>query len=352
MLPDKDSVLLAMRRVNDRWIADHPSPGDNGWARATYFEGDMAMYAVYPSSSYLRYATGWADDNAWDLKGGALTRNADNQCAGQVYFDLYRIEPDSKRIAAIESSLAAMVAGEKIDDWSWADALQMAMPAFARMAVVSGDMEYSARLYEMYRWTRISQGGGGLYSATDHLWWRDASYRPPTEAPNGKSVYWARGNGWVLAADARTIDELDRLPAADPNRPEYVRLLREMASAMAAIQQPDGFWSANLLDPADPAGPETSGTALITYGLAWGVNHGVLDPGTYLPVIARAWKGMVAIAVAPDGKLGYIQPVGTGPARSATTSDSYDFGIGAFLLAGSEVVGLAPGSMPAVSLSP
>jgi hypothetical protein len=152
----------------------------------------------------------------------------------------------------------------------------------------------------------------------------------------------------VFAAHARTIEELDRLPVEDPHRDEYVQTLKDMAEAIAATQQPDGFWTANLLDNAAPAGPETSGTAFFTYGLAWGVRHHLLSPHRYIPVIARAWRALSESAIGPTGKLGFIQPIGVGPTASPTANDHYDFGVGAFLLAGSEVYRLAQGHPVAI----
>ncbi len=345
-LPTRAEVIHAMRRVNENWIVNHAAPGDRGWARATYYEGNMAMAGVYPDPAYLGYSLKWATTHNWSLYQGATTRNADNQCAGQTYVDLYRLDPVPVRIAMIEANLNHMLATPVVNDWWWVDALQMAMPVFARFAVLRNDSAYSERMYQMYDWTKRLEGGG-LYDTTRHLWWRDASFIPQ-RAPNGQPVYWARGNGWALAAHARTIDELDKLPTPDPHRAEYVQTFQEMAAALAALQQPDGFWAPNLLDPASPAGPETSGTAFFTYGLAWGVNHGLLDAATYLPVIARGWQAMVNVAIDATGKLGYIQPVGIGPSATSTASDNHDFGVGAFLLAGSEVLKLAPGATPTI----
>lgn len=345
-MPSKEDVILAMRRANDYWIENHASPGDNGWARATYFEGNMAMYAAYPDEAYLDYALKWADGNTWGLSGGAATRNADNQYAGQTYIDLYRIDPVPMRIEMIESSISSMIAGDIINDWSWVDALQMAMPGFAKLAVLRNDTAYADRMYEMYNWTKRSEGNDGLYNTTDHLWWRDSTFKPPVAAANGKNVYWSRGNGWAIAAHVRVLEELDKLPVADSHRAEYVQTFQDMATALAALQQPDGFWYQNLLDPTDPAGPETSGTAFFTYALAWGVHHDLLPADTYLPVIARAWQALAATALGNDGKLGYIQPGGDRPTTTTTKDDYYDFGVGAFLLAGSEVLALATGPTP------
>ncbi|GAA1636663.1 hypothetical protein GCM10009744_27190 [Kribbella alba] len=54
-------------------------------------------------------------------------------------------------------------------------------------------------------------------------------------------------------------------------------------------------------------------------------------------------NGMAATAVHPDGFLGYIHNVGDRPESSQpiTYDSTADFGVGAFLLAGSELAGLA-----------
>jgi len=71
------------------------------------------------------------------------------------------------------------------------------------------------------------------------------------------------------------------------------------------------------------------------YALAWGINHGYLDRQTYLPVVKKAWHGLVG-AVRSDGKLGYVQAIGASPAK-LTSEDNQEYGSGAFLLAGSEM---------------
>ena len=73
----------------------------------------------------------------------------------------------------------------------------------------------------------------------------------------------------------------------------------------------------------------------MTYGLAWGVNNGHLDAETYGPVVKKGWAALVS-AVADDGKLGWVQPVGAGP-DSVLATDSQLYGVGAFLLTASEL---------------
>jgi len=219
------------------------------------------------------------------------------------------------------------------DDWYWIDALHMAMPVFAKLGVLYKDSAYFQKMYNLYRDTKFRRR---LYNPKDGLWYRDETFLPPRTTPNGKPVYWSRGNGWVFAAHARVLKEL---PSDDPHWPEYRETFQNMAAALRRIQRHDGFWDVSLADPGDFGGPEASGTAFFTYGMAWGINNGYLDEATYRPVVAKAWNGMVKAAVHPDGFLGYVQGAGLGPAAAQpvgyeTTSD---FGVGSFLLAGSEV---------------
>jgi unsaturated rhamnogalacturonyl hydrolase len=334
-------MLQLLRRVNDRWIATHPDPGPNDWARATYFSGDMALYRLLGEQRYLTYAANWAEAHQYGLLGGTTTRNADNQCAGQVYLDLYEVRPDPVRIATIEACLRNMVYGSEPDrhgDWTWVDALHMAMPVFARLGQLRRDPNYWIKLYRMYNHTKRVEGGGLYAWRTSQLWWRDRRFVLPggITSPNGERILWFRGNGWAVAAHVKT---LKAMPATDLRAPEYRRTLAEMCRSLLSRQRSDGFWNTNLGDPRHFPGPETSGTAFFTYGMAYGVNSGLLLRSTYLPVIARAWNGMVARAVRSDGLLGYVQPASDRPGPSSVTTTT-DFGVGAFLLAGTEVAKL------------
>jgi rhamnogalacturonyl hydrolase YesR len=243
------------------------------------------------------------------------------------------------RIQNIKANIDAMlVTGSSNADWWWIDAIQMAMPVFAKLGAQYGGTSYYEKMYSMYANTKTTQG---LYNTTDHLWWRDATFKPPFTTTNGKQCYWSRGNGWVFAALTRV---LDTIPANEAHRNEYVSDFTAMAGALKSVQRSDGFWNVSLADPTDYGGPELTGTALFAYAMAWGLRTGTLD-STYGPVVSKAWCA-IASAVHTNGFLGYVQGTGSKPADGQPVTlnsvpNFQDYGVGCFLLAGSELYKLA-----------
>jgi rhamnogalacturonyl hydrolase YesR len=345
----KDEVLLVMQKTNAYFMNKYSDPGkptfvgkerpSNLWTRAVYYEGLMALYSIHPDTSYYNYAVQWAESHNWGLWGGTNVRNADNQCCGQPYIELYLLNKKEERIRDIKTCIDNMKATSKIDDWWWVDALQMAMPVFAKLGTVYNDTSYFNRMYEMYSYTKHKHGDNGLYSPVDHLWWRDKDFDPPYKEPNGKNCYWSRGNGWVVAALVRVLNVL---PEADPHYNEYLKDYKDMVSALVPLQRKDGFWNPSLLDPNNFGGKELTGTSLFLYAMAWGINNNILDRKTYLPAVLKAWSGLVKDCVHPDGKLGYVQGTGKEPKDGQPvtydrTPDFEDYGLGCFLLGASEV---------------
>jgi rhamnogalacturonyl hydrolase YesR len=352
-LPPKEKTLAAMQLANRYFMAKWPDVGkrivhersraSNIWTRGVYYEGLMALYKLDPDTSYLNYALRWANFHQWNLRDGdTFTRNADNQCAGQTYMDLYLMDPQPFKIEKIKASIDSMMRTTKIDDWNWVDAIQMAMPVFARLGVIYNDPAYWERMHEMYMFTRNNHGEHGLFNPEDNLWWRDKDFDPPYKEPNGQDCYWSRGNGWVFAALVRV---LEILPDNAPHRKQYEEDFKAMAQALAVIQRKDGFWNVSLHDPQHYGGKEATGTSLFVYGMAWGVNHNLLDETKYKPIITKAWNALMKESVHPNGFLGYVQGTGKEPKDSQpVTHDSVpnfeDFGLGCFLLAGTQVISI------------
>ncbi len=351
-LPSKTRTLAAMRLANKYFMDKWPETGkdifvpsrnktwpSHIWTRGVYYEGLMSLYAVDRQQSYIDYALEWGNAHQWDLRKGFQTRNADNQCAGQTYIDLYLRDKDSNKISNIKKSIDLMVASDSSADWDWIDAIQMAMPIFAKMGVLYNDTKYFDKMWDLYSYAKYRHGGNGLYNAQDGLWWRDKDFVPPYKEPNGEDCYWSRGNGWVVAALVRV---LELLPEKDPHYAEYLQDYKTMMAALLKVQRSDGFWNVSLHDPAHFAGKEATGTSLFVYGMAWGIRKNMIDRKVYLPAVNKAWNALLQESVHANGFLGYVQ--GTGkepkdgqPVTYTSMPDFEDYGLGCFLLAGSEV---------------
>ena len=338
-----------MRLANTYFMQKWPDPGtpvvtniarpSNIWTRAVYYEGLMALWSIDGKKEYLDYAVDWGNKHHWTPRNGIRDRNADDQCAGQTWIDLYNLDPHQAPIDSIKATIDGMVRGDKADDWHWIDAIQMAMPVFTRLGVVYHDTSYFRKMYDLYHYTKTVHGTNGLYNPQEHLWWRDKDFVPPYKEPNGQNCYWSRGNGWVLAALVRV---LSILPLNDPHRAEYLQDYKDMISAIAPLQRADGYWNCSLHDSTHFGGKELTGTALFTYGLAWGIRNGFLEKRQYYPAVAKAWIAMAGESLHPNGMLGWVQGTGKEPRDGQPVTydkipDFEDFGLGCFLLAGSEV---------------
>lgn len=346
---DRKEVLAAMELANKYFMEKWPDPGktiitnkerpSNIWTRGVYYEGLMALHEIFPKAEYYQYAYDWAEFHKWGFAGGNTTRNADNYCAAQTYLDLYKLEPTPEKLKNTRACLQKFVQTPQNDDWSWIDAIQMGMPALAQMGVVENDPRYFEKMYDMYMFSRNKHGKNGLFNEKDGLWWRDADFTPPYTEPNGEDCYWSRGNGWVVAA---LVKVLKITPATDPHREQYKKDLITMCEALVKVQRTDGFWNASLHDPNNFGGKELTGTSLFIYGMAYGVNQGFLDKKKYSPVIWKAWNAMIKDCLHTNGFLGYVQSTGKDPSTGMPLSydkipDFEDYGLGCYLLAGSEI---------------
>ena len=325
----KQSIAAIMNRAYDWQIANPVEineKNNNLWARAVFYTGIMSAYSTTHDKKYLQQALTWSEGRQWKL--GERPRHADDWSPGQTYIELYLLKKDAVRIANTKSTVDAMMNAPKPgrEDWWWCDALFMAPPVLARLNAATGDKKYVDYLNTMW-WDTTDF----LFDPNAKLYYRDKSYIGKLNH-NGNKIFWARGNGWVMAG---TVRVLQYLPRNNQNRNRYINLLRTMANSISHVQGEDGLWRPSLIDPAEIPIPETSSSGFFCYALAWGINHGYLDRQTYLPVVKKAWQGLVG-AVRADGKLGYVQAIGASPAK-LTAEDNQEYGSGAFLLAGTEM---------------
>jgi len=326
------AIHRAIVKVADWQLRRSEPYFDRIWTWSVLYSGFMAASDATGDPRYRDAMSRMGEK--FDFALSNRLPNADEQSIAQTYLELY-VAQGKKDRAMIEPAradldsvidLPTLKPGDPRIPWWWCDALFMAPPAWARMYAATGDRKYI--LYLDRQWQRTSDL---LYDKEEHLYARDETYIPKRGA-NGKKIFWSRGEGWVFGGLART---LQFLPQDDPQRPFYINQLREMSARVASLQGPDGLWHADLLDPEHYPQPEISGSALFVYGMAWGVNQGLLDASTYRPVLEKAWTGILQHIYA-DGRLGAIQQTGPEPAYYRPSA-SYTYGVGAFLLAASEL---------------
>ncbi|SFW91983.1 glycoside hydrolase family 88 protein [Amycolatopsis australiensis] len=315
-----------MVAAGNYWVTNGTNLAAPDWQNATFHVGNLALVRTTGQSNHKTYP--WAQANHYELPSDPKRPFfPDNQAAGEAYLDLYtyfhpEIPLDSIR-TRIRDEVASVQAGHH-DYWNYVDALNMAMPSFARMSLIDKDPSYLDAMQQLFSYSEHK-----LFNEFTGLWYRDARF-------TGSGVFWSRGNGWALAALTKVLQVL---PADDPRRPEYLRVFKKMAFTLALAQRRDGFWNSDLLNPHDHGGPESSGTALFTFGLGWGISAGILPAERYRPVVDKAWTALSTKALRAGGLVGYVQPVGDRPA-TARPDDTAAYGVGAFLLAGQQVAKL------------
>ncbi len=332
-----DYIKSTMLKAVD-WQLKHPKHKTTDWTNGAFYAGVFAAYettkspVILDSLMAMGERTGWQPGNRYD--------HADDIAICQTYINLYRIKKDRRMIQPTIDSVQKMsrVPGKEVKDhgitWWWCDALFMAPPVLGQLSKTLKDPSYLALNDSLFKQTYKL-----LYNEEEHLFARDASYLwnaagEGKRESNGKKLFWSRGNGWVMGGLVLLLQEL---PAKHPSRNWYVTLYKQMSARLLALQQADGLWRSSLLDPEAYPGGEGSGSGFDCYALAWGINQGILDKKTYQPAVQKAWVGLNTL-VSPEGRVGWVQPIGADPRRNFTADSWEVYGTGAYLLAGSEVI--------------
>jgi rhamnogalacturonyl hydrolase YesR len=314
------------------------------WEQGAFWVGMTHLADVSGEKRFREAILRMGRGNQWRL--GPRTYHADDHVIGQSYLWAASHGAGPEAFAPLQATFDAILAKPPVvhlsfyippsgyEDtaclvrWCWCDALFMAPPAWLELARQTGDRRYADfALSEFWSATAF------LFDPAENLYFRDSRFFERRDE-KGRKLFWSRGNGWVFAGLANM---LAALPADDPNRVGIEKLFRGMAEKLASIQKPDGYWAPSLLG-AENSPAESSGTGFNVYGLAWGVNHGLLDASEYRPAVVNGWNAL-AKAVAKDGRVGWVQQVSDRP-ETVNESDTQFYGVGAFLLAASEVAQL------------
>lgn len=309
------------------------------WSAGVLYTGLFEWAEYSEDERIFDFLKGIGEANDWGLWERRTPYHADDICIGQMYIKMaQRFKAPQMMAATVER--ARFCAGNpatdplsKKDDigkysrWSWCDALFMAPPVYAALYRMTGENFFFDYMDKEFRECTDS-----LFDRTEKLYFRD-NIRRENREPNGAKEFWGRGNSWVFAGIALTLESLE---PAHPARKYYEGIFKEMAATVIRVQGEDGSWRASLLAPEHFPTPENSSSALFCYGLAWGLRHGLLDWKTYAPCLEKGWKALVSY-VQPSGKLGFVQPIGAFPLGGITEENTQLYAVGGLLLAGTEI---------------
>jgi unsaturated rhamnogalacturonyl hydrolase len=341
--PDPGAVSSALRRSADWQLANLPGTDKRHWVFAPLYDGLLRLSQITGEPRYLAELIRLGDQTNWTP--GNRVYHADDHAVARTWVEIHRMDPSRKeRLRPTQSRMDHILANpikealafgvptqtpgvRQTDRWTWCDALYMTPPTLVSLHAATGDSRYLEFMEQEFRYTHEL-----LWDAEARLYYRDSNYKD-RRTPNGERVFWSRGNGWVYGGLCLLMDQL---PRDHPGRPFYESLFVEMTTAILASQQPDGLWYPSLHDAAQVPVGETSGSGFFAFGLAWGINQGVLDPTTHWPAVVRAWNGLLT-RIREDGYVGYVQPIGAAP-DTLKPESRHAYGTGAFLLAGCEIL--------------
>ncbi len=312
------------------------------WMQAAFYIGLTRWADAIDDTDLIDQIARTANDNAYQL--GARPMHGDDHAIGQTYLWVYDHTGNTAAYAPTQEAFDAILADKPSNSleffeskepgfegtcqnrWCWADALFMAPRTWLKLSNATGDPRYFEYGDSEY-WATAEY----LFSDDYGLFFRDSRYFE-RKSDNGNHVFWSRGNGWVFAALPLIIDDL---PDGHPSKARYLELYTKMAKSLVKVQNPNGYWPASLMDAEKVKTPETSGTGFITFGLAWGVNNGILTDKATADAVEKGWAAMAA-AIGDDGMLHWVQQVGKSP-DPVQEDETQLYGVGAFLLAAAEM---------------
>ena len=323
-----------------KWVMKQSAKDKNycaqDWISGVLYNGLLDWAETSGNAKYFDFLKKTFSRFRWQV--GNRMYHGDDLCVGQAYLDMYSKYKDPSMMIPTKARIDWIIANppaENIDitkgpsdRWWWCDALYMAPAVFTRLYSMTGDKKYIKFAYNEY-----IACYNHLYDRDEHLFYRDGNYIGKAN-DEGKKIFWSRGNGWVMGGLAEI---LKTLPQDDKKyRPFFEQLFKEMCAKIASLQGKDGYWRSDLLSPDIYPMPETSGTGLYTYALLYGINSGLLDEATYLPVVKKGWEAMVK-AVDTEGKLCWTQTVAAKPDK-VEKKNNRPYSSGALLMIAAEIM--------------
>jgi len=360
----------------------------HGKARWDYSPGVLALAlvrlgAVTGNESYTQFGTRAVASHVnadGTIKGYKLEDySVDNIPPGKVLLAaLARGEQNTAYVKAVQTLRQQMATHPRTSEggfWHkqryphqmWLDGLYMVSPFLAQYAVVFQE----PALFDDVAKQIILMDRHAYDPATGLYWhaWDEAQAQGWADPKTGVSPnFWTRSIGWYAMA---IVDSLDYVPASHPDIDSIVGILHRVADGAVKWQDPQtgAWWQITNLGTRPGNYLESSGSAMLVYAMAKGVNHGYLPREKYLPAILKGYAGLIHefIRTNPDGTIRLTHVcsgavLGYTMANGRPRDGSFDYyiaepvvdndpkGTGPFILAGMEVEKMLSNASPAAAI--
>jgi len=271
-----------------------------------YYEGALAYYALSNDAATLNHAVNWGT-----FHSGACAAGRHHQCRRPVRgAGLYRPVPVGTRqsrsvLPTLRPVLMQRPAAPEAITGLGSTPFRCPCRFSRRWKQYSSDPNISAKCTVWYNYPKTTLA---LYNTTDHLWWRDATFKTAkstagrTSTGRGKRLGFCRPGAGPYElpvtghAPAGICDDVHGNGGRAQGSAAYRRFLERKPGRPHAIRR---------------AGSNRHRAFHFWPGL--GVNNGLLVKADYLPAITKAWKAIADTAIFSTGALGYVQGSGSQP---------------------------------------
>lgn len=296
------------------------------WSNAMLYMGMNQLSEVSHYPKYINWLIETGERNNWEIE--ERKDKMDDYSVSQFYLSINEQPHLSRKqiLLPTQTKINAILNSNQNKNWQWTTSEELFLQPviLAKLAKVKKD---SANVYLEYLDRQYQKAYTNLWDKELKLFYRDSSCYEKKEK-NGNKQFSSLNNSGVFAGLALLISNV---PKDWEKKVFYEGVFKQMAETLKKTQQKDGTWREGLLgDKKEYKNLEIGGTSFFVYGIAWGINSGLLDKTTYEPVLLKAWN-KIAKQVNTKGEL-----------KLSEKSDEFkeytsSFSIGGFLAAGSEM---------------
>lgn len=356
-------ALSIMKRHPNAWQIDNHEKPKWDYKIGMILTAYEKLYAQTKDPKYFAYIKDYADtliDSTGSFQNfNSKDYNIDFINAGKILFGLYDKTKEKKYLTALQTLRNQFVDYPRTASggfWHksiypnqmWLDGLYMGQPFYARYttAFENGEkLDDVAHQFELLRNHAYDKTTGLFFHA-----WDESKKMPWANKETGTAPHiWLRALGWYGMA---LVDVLDYFPKEHPKQKVLVAYLNELANGVSKYQDVSGLWY-QVPNLPDRKGNylEASGSSMLVYTIAKGVNKGYL-PKAMNKVAVKGFNGLTSklIKVDDNGELNITQVcasagLGGNPYRdgsfeyymSEKIKVDNSHGLGAFLLAAIEL---------------